>query len=88
MGPLVVRLDLGWKDGEFVIHEDLESYRLMQFSGTFGLEYSYGESFFGQLSVFSQFGLDALGSRYLVGMMESLIRVVMGVPQRLSEGVW
>ena len=59
LGPLVVRLDLGWKDGELVYTDQLESYRLMQFSGTLGLEYSYGESFFGQLSVFSQLALDA-----------------------------
>ena len=65
LGPLVVRWDLGWKDGELAYTEDLESYRLMLLSGTFGLEYSYGESFFGQLSVFSQFGFDAPGQALL-----------------------
>ena len=43
----------------------------MQFSGTLGLEYSYGELFFGQLSVFSQLALDAPVSRYSVGMTAS-----------------
>ena len=65
LGPVVVRLDLGWKDGELVYTDQLESYRLMQFSGTLGLEYSYGESFFGQLSVFSQLALDAPGQPLL-----------------------
>jgi len=65
LGPLVVRWDVGWKDGELAYTEDLESYRLMLLSGTFGLEYSYGESFFGQLSVFSQFGFDAPGQALL-----------------------
>ena len=37
----------------------------MQLSGTLGLEYSYGESFFGQLSVFSQLALDAPGQPLL-----------------------
>ena len=65
LGPLVIRWDLGWKDGELAYTQNLESYRLMLLSGTFGLEYSYGESFFGQLSVFSQLGLDAPGEPLL-----------------------
>ena len=43
----------------------------MQFSGTLGLEYSYGESFFGQLSVFHSLRWMPLVSRYLVGMTVS-----------------
>ena len=65
LGPIVIRWDLGWKDGELAYTQDLESYRLMLLSGTLGFEYSYGESFFGQLSVFSQLGLDAPGQPLL-----------------------
>ena len=59
LGPLVVRWDIGWKDGELLYSESLDSFRLQQVSGTVGFEYSYGETFFIQMSAFAQAAFDA-----------------------------
>lgn len=65
VGPLVVRWDIGWKDGELLYTESLDSFRLQQLSGTLGVEYSYGETFFIQTSAFAQAAFDAPGQPLL-----------------------